>query len=309
MRPSDRAREAVAELVRRFRQPAAEFTASGTAAIEVALEVSHVGPGDEVIVPDLGCYAVAAAVLRRGCVPVFVGVGESLTLEPQDVIAALSGMTRAVIAVHQYGLPCDVRAIVDQVPREVTVIEDVAQTWGSGVAGLPSGSVGALTITSFGPGKPVCLGAGGALFGPPAAITGTVSRGDGRESELPRPPSSARFPMQLLEGLPAAIDRADASLVTRRSAVTAFLESDLSEYFRLPPIPTGGAPSWTAVPLYPAGRVTSAQLRALRAALGAIELVPRVSPSGMRVFSAFDKRVVPGGRRRSDPLLVRIGAD
>lgn len=304
-RCSDRARSAVAELADRLGQPAAEFTASGTAAIEVALEVLRIGSGDEVIVPDLGCYSVAAAVIRRGAVPVFVGVGESLTLGPQDAAVALSRATRAIIAVHQYGLPCDVRALVDHVPPEVTIIEDVAQTWGSSTHGFASGSVGALTVTSFGPQKPVCLGGGGALFGP-AAITGAVSRGDGRESELPRPPSPARFPLPLLEGLPGAIDRADASLAARRLAVAAFLDSGLSAYFRLPPLPTGGAASWTAVPLYPAGRATGAQLRAVRDALGAIELMPRVPPSGMRVFSDFEKRIVPGSRRRSDPLLVRI---
>lgn len=306
MRLSDGARRAVADLAGRFQRPAVEFTASGTAAIEVALEVLGVGTGDEVIVPDAGCPSVAAAVIRNGSIPVFVGVGETLTLSPADAAAALSRRTRAIIAVHQYGLPCDVRGIVEAVPARVAVIEDVAQAWGAGVGGQACGAAGALTVTSFGPGKPLCLGGGGALFGPAAAIRGAVSRGDPREGYLPRPPSSARLPLSLLEGLSAAIDRADRDLAARRAAVAAFVDSDLSPRFRLPPVPLGSSPSWTVVPLYPTKPVTTASLRAVRDRLGPVELMPRIPPSRMPMLHGRDMRVVPGRQRRIDPLLVRL---
>ena len=89
-------RPGVAELVRRFGQHDAAFTASGSAALEVAFEVLGVSAGDEVVIPDLGCHSIAAAVVRRGAVPVFVGVGPALTLGPDDVAAALSPRTRAI---------------------------------------------------------------------------------------------------------------------------------------------------------------------------------------------------------------------
>jgi dTDP-4-amino-4,6-dideoxygalactose transaminase len=308
MPSSDGARAAVAQLLVRFGQPAVELTASGTSAIDVALELLHIGHGDEVIVPDLGCHMIAAAVVRAHAVPVFVGVGESLTLTLDDVAGAVSARTRAVIAVHQYGLPCDVPGIVGVVPSTVTVIEDVAQTWGSHTRGRACGSVGALAVTSFGPGKPVCLGAGGALFGPAASVAGAVSHGESGEGQLPRPPSAARFPMPLIELLPAAIDQADASLIARRSAVAALVDSDLSATFRLPLIAPDSSAAWTTVPLYPTQRVSGAQLRLVRERLGAIGLIPKVPPSGLPMFANYDKRIVPGSRG-ADPLLVSPRAD
>ncbi|WP_344570903.1 DegT/DnrJ/EryC1/StrS family aminotransferase, partial [Streptomyces axinellae] len=133
---------AAAELVRRLGQATVEFTASGSAALETALEILGIGPGDEVVVPDVGCHSVAASVVRRGAVPVFTGVGEALTLGPGDTAAACGVRTRAVVAVHQYGLPCDVAGIKAAVGPDVVVIEDVAQTWGSTVNGVPAGSLG-----------------------------------------------------------------------------------------------------------------------------------------------------------------------
>lgn len=198
---------AVTELTRRMAQPAVEFTASGTAALEAALEVLGIGRGDEVVVPDVGCHSVAAAVVRRGAIPVFTGVGEALTLDPLGVSLACGPRTRAVVAVHQYGLPCDVPGIMKTVGPDIPVIEDVAQTWGSAVGGAPAGSLGTIAVISFGSTKPVALGAGGALFGPASLIRGAVSRGDGADRQLLRPPSAARFPAPLLARLPEALAR------------------------------------------------------------------------------------------------------
>lgn len=309
MRLSDgaRAADAVAEFMQLFGQPAVEFTASGSAALEVALEVLNIGRGDEVIVPDLGCHSIAAAVVRSGAVPVFVSIGEALTLDPEDVAAALSSATRAVVAVHQYGLPCDVRAIADVLPPEIMVIEDVAQTWSSRTRGVATGSVGALTVTSFGLSKPVSLGGGGALLGSAAALAGAVSHGDVLDRHLTRPPSPARFPAPLLERFPAALLLADRRLAARRAAVTAFLDSELSAYFRLPPIPPESTASWTRVPLYLTAHATAAHVREVRHTLGAIQQMHPVPPSGLPMFQGHCKRVIPGSRRPAEPLLVKIG--
>jgi hypothetical protein len=111
--------------------------------------------------------------------------------------------------------------------------------------------------------------------------------------------------MPLIESLPAAIDRADAGLIDRRSAVAALLDGDLSETFRPPPIPPDSSAAWTTLPLYPTSRVSGAQLRLVREHLGRIELIPPVPPSGLPMFANYDKRIVPGSRR-TDPLLVSI---
>lgn len=300
-------RPGVAELVRRFGQPDAAFTASGSAALEVAFEVFGVSVGDEVVIPDLGCHSIAAAVVRRGAVPVFVSVGPALTLGPDDVAAALSPRTRAVVAAHHYGLPCDVRGIVDVVPPEVAVVEDVAQTWGTRARGVVSGSAGALAVTSFGPSKPVSLGGGGALLGPPDTLRGAVSHGDVRDRELQLPPSPARLPARLLDDLPAAIETADRQLAARRAAVAAFLDSDLSAHFHLPPHPPDSSAGWTRVPLYPAGPESAAQMPRLRQMLGSVQSMHPVPPSGIPMFQGFAKRVIRGTSRPTDPLLVKIG--
>ncbi|MQS05751.1 DegT/DnrJ/EryC1/StrS family aminotransferase [Streptomyces alkaliphilus] len=305
-----RVEAALAELPRRLGQAAVEFTASGSAALEVALEVVEVGSGDEVIVPDIGCHSVAAAVVRRGAVPVFVGVGEELTLTPDAVAAACTDRVRAVIAPHQYGLPCDVPGIAAGVPRGVVVIEDVAQAWGSTVRGVPAGATGALAITSFGPSKPLSLGAGGALLGPAATVAGTVARGDVTDRALPRPPSPARFPAPLLEGLPSAMDDADRRLARRREVVDRFVRGPLAAHFRLPPLPPDSLASWTRLPLHPLSG-TEARREALEAALeaelGPVQPMHRLPPSSLPMFRTSGKRVVTGGSGPVEPLLVRIG--
>lgn len=308
VRPGEGGRAAaVDELARRFGQPSAVFTASGSAAIEVALEVLGIGRGDEVVVPDVGCHSIGAAVVRQGAVPVFVGVGESLTLSSDDVSAALSPKTRAVVAAHHYGLPCDVRGIVEALPPEITVIEDVAPAWGARARGAVAGSAGAFAVTSFGPSKPVTLGGGGALLGPAAALCGAVSRGDVRDRNLGRPPSPSRLPEPLLDLLPAALAEADRRLAARRAAVAAFLGSDLSTYFRLPPSPPDSAAGWTRVPLYPTEHASSAHVQGVRRLLGPIQEMHRVPPSGLPMFHGHPTRVAGRAVRPVEPLLVKIG--
>ncbi|MFF8744075.1 DegT/DnrJ/EryC1/StrS family aminotransferase [Streptomyces californicus] len=302
---------AVTELTRRMAQPAVEFTASGTAALEAALEVLGIGRGDEVVVPDVGCHSVAAAVVRRGAIPVFTGVGEALTLDPRGVALACGPRTRAVVAVHQYGLPCDVPGIMKTVGPDIPVIEDVAQTWGSAVGGAPAGSLGTIAVISFGSTKPVALGAGGALFGPASLIGGAVSRGDGADRQLLRPPSAARFPAPLLARLPKALARADRLLASRRAAVEAFLRGPLAQELRLPPTPPGSSSGWTRTPLYPiapATSVTAEQVERLEACHGPVQRMHATPPSALPMFRGSTTRVTGGGRRLTEPLLVKMGS-
>jgi hypothetical protein len=298
---------AAAELLARLARTGVAFTASGSAALEVAFEVLGVGLGDEVVVPDVGCHSIAAAVVRRGAAPVFTGVGPALVLGPEDVLAALSSSTRAVVAAHHYGLPCDVQAIVEALPLDIAVVEDVAPTWGTKVGGVIAGSAGVLAVTSFGPSKPVTLGGGGALLGPPDLLDGAVSRGDVRDRSLSLPPSPARMPIRLLDDLSAAIKSADERLAYRRAAVEAFLDSDLAAYFRLPPHVPDSSFAWTRVPLYPVRPGAAEHVLRLRQVLGQVQEMHAVPPSELPMFQDRAARVVPGGGRPTEPLLVKIG--
>lgn len=295
------------ELARRLGRDSVAFTATGSAAIEVALEICGVGRGDEVIVPDVGCHSIAAAVVRRSAIPVFVAVGRSLSLDAASVATALSRRTRAVVAAHHYGLPCDVASITAAVPPTVSVIEDVAQTWGTHVGASPCGSMGMLAVMSFGASKPVSLGGGGAVLGSEHVLAGAVSYGDVRDRALVRPPSSARMPVALLASLERAVRAADSALVARRAAVRRFLGDELSQRFTLPPMPPDSSASWTRVPLYSPDPPSATDLRRLEHVLGAVQQMHALPPSELPMFLGFEKRVVLEHRRVSEPLLVKIG--
>lgn len=138
---------------------------SATGALEVALRVCGVGPGDEVIVPALSFVATANVVLRVGATPVFVDVDpctRNLDLERSE--AAISPRTRAIMAVHFAGLPVDLDALHGLARRRgLRVIEDAAHAIGSAWRGGKVGSVGDIVAFSFHPNKNMTTIEGGAL--------------------------------------------------------------------------------------------------------------------------------------------------
>jgi hypothetical protein len=294
--------QGVDRLVERVGQQDALFLASGSAAIEMALEVLEVGPGDEVIVPDIGCHSVGASVARRGATVVFVGVGETLTLSPSDAQTALSGATKAVIGVHQYGLPCDIREIRRAVPSTVAVVEDFAQAWGLEIAGEVAGSLGDLSVTSFGHTKPLSLGAGGALFGRLEMLReGSAVN----EREQARLPSGARFPTPLLSQLSDAIEAADRAVTIRRRSVRQILELTSGWSIEAAPVDSQCHPSWTRLPLY--SRDARASIDALRSSslIQLTQLMHETPPSGLPMFRGVPTRAIEGTSRVREPLLIK----
>lgn len=125
--------------------------ANGTVALELALEVLGVGPGDEVITTSRTFIASASAAVMRGATPVIVDVDpvhQNLTVE--SVRAAITGRTRAVIAVHLAGWPCDMDGLLELTrPRGIKVIEDCAQALGATYKGRRVGSIGDIGAFSF----------------------------------------------------------------------------------------------------------------------------------------------------------------
>ncbi|MBY8851711.1 DegT/DnrJ/EryC1/StrS family aminotransferase [Saccharothrix sp. MB29] len=133
--------------------------------LHVALHLLDVGPGDEVVVPSLSSTATADVVRHRGGTPVFADVEEETgNLSADTVGRVLTGRTRAVVLVHQAGVPADVdalRALCD--PRGVTVVEDAACAVGSTYRGVPVGADAAMAAWSFRPREPITTGEGGML--------------------------------------------------------------------------------------------------------------------------------------------------
>ncbi|MEM6885660.1 MAG: aminotransferase class I/II-fold pyridoxal phosphate-dependent enzyme [Verrucomicrobiota bacterium] len=136
---------------------------NGTVAIHLALMALGVGEGDEVIVPNFTFAASASAIVHAGATPVFVDVDpESWLLDLDQVRAAITKKTRAVLAVHLYGLPCAMHEL-NEIAEEhgLFVIEDAAEALGSRIAGKPVGVFGDVATFSFFGNKTLTTGEGG----------------------------------------------------------------------------------------------------------------------------------------------------
>lgn len=128
---------------------------SGTAALKLALAACGVGPGDEVITTTHTFVATAEAICHVGARPVLVDVdAKTRTLDPGQVVRAITGRTRAVIPVHLYGHPADLDALLDVCARyQLKLIEDAAQAHGALYNGRRVGAIGDAGCFSFYPGK------------------------------------------------------------------------------------------------------------------------------------------------------------
>jgi perosamine synthetase len=140
-------------------------TSSGTTALHLAMATLELGPGDEVIVPDLTMFACAAAVLYTGATPVFVDVDpDTGNLDPAQVTLAITPRTQAILAVHLYGHSADMdalQAIADE--HDLWLLEDAAEAHGARHRGRRCGGLGDLAAFSFYGNKIISTGEGGML--------------------------------------------------------------------------------------------------------------------------------------------------
>ncbi len=140
--------------------------ANGTLALELALYALDIGAGDEVIVPARTFIASASCAVARGAVPVVADVDpDSQNLTADTIRAVLTPRTRAIIAVHLAGWPCDMDPIT-QLARErgIRVIEDCAQAHGATYKGRPVGSLGDCAAFSFCQDKIMTTGGEGGML-------------------------------------------------------------------------------------------------------------------------------------------------
>lgn len=144
----------------------AMLTNSCTAALEMAVILAGLGPGDEVIMPSFTFPSTANACLLRGAKPVFVDIrSDTLNIDETRIEAAITDRTRAIIVVHYAGVACEMDAIMDIAGRHgLTVIEDAAQAYGASYGGRSLGTIGHLGAFSFHATKNISCGEGGALL-------------------------------------------------------------------------------------------------------------------------------------------------
>jgi perosamine synthetase len=137
-------------------------TSSGTAALHLALLSLGVGQGDEVLLPSYVCSAPLHAVYHSRATPVLVDVDPTTgNIDPDDLKKRLTSKSKAIIVVHLFGLPANVREIS---ALGVPVIEDCAQALGAELAGRKVGTFGRVTICSFYATKIITTGEGGMLL-------------------------------------------------------------------------------------------------------------------------------------------------
>lgn len=135
-----------------------------TSALIASLVALGVGPGDEVIVPGYTFFASCAAIVAAKAVPVIAEVDDSLTLDPDDVEKKITPRTKAIIAVHMRGVPCDMdRILAIAKKHNLKVLEDVAQLTGGSYKGKRLGSLGDIGSISFQYHKIITAGEGGAV--------------------------------------------------------------------------------------------------------------------------------------------------
>ena len=146
---------------------------SGTSALHLALRCLDVGPGDEVITVSMTFIATAWAISYVGAKPVFVDIDPvRRTLCPNQLEAAITSRTKAIIPVHLYGMPAEMDRIMEIADRHgLRVIEDAAQAHGARYRGKRVGQFGQVACFSFYPSKNLgAYGEGGALITNNAAM-------------------------------------------------------------------------------------------------------------------------------------------
>lgn len=213
---------------------------SGTSALQLVLTALGIGPGDEVIVPSFSFAASANAVRLVGAEPVFADIeAASFCIDPDAVAALIGPRTAAIMPVHLYGHPADMRRLMPLAERSsLAVIEDACQAHGAELDGKKVGSFGAAGAFSFYPTKNMHALEGGMVTTDDAELARTVRllRNQGMETRYANEIVGANMRMT---DVAAAIGRAQLGRLhewtERRRANAARLDATITAV-RTPPL-------------------------------------------------------------------------
>lgn len=171
----------VAEFEARFKEihqaNHAIATTSCTTGLHLVLAALGIGPGDEVIVPAFTWVSTANVVLYCGAKPVLADINpRTFNVSPQEVERRVTQRTKAVIAVHLFGLCADLDALRAVIPAHIPIIEDCACAAGATYKGRSAGTLGLAGVFSFHPRKSITTGEGGMITTNDAALASTCSQ-------------------------------------------------------------------------------------------------------------------------------------
>ena len=226
---------------------------NGTTALHLALAALDIGPGDEVIVPDLTYIASANCVRYCGAEPVFADCDpRTFNMDPAVLEALVTPRTKAIIPVHLYGQPCDMDPITAFAERHgLQVVEDAAEAHGARYKGRLTGTLGRCASFSFFGNKIITTGEGGAVTTDDDALAARLRLLRGQGMDLHR---RYWFPVvgfnYRMTNIAAAIglgqmERIDAALAFRRELAGWYHEA-LADEGRVvrPHVEPWSDPSW-----------------------------------------------------------------
>ncbi len=149
---------------------------SGTAGLHLCLRALGIGDGDEIIMPSFTFIAAGNAVLYERAIPVFVDIDPlTLNLDPGKLQRSITAKTRAIIAVHTFGVPADMDPIMDVARKyRLPVIEDACEAIGARYRGRPAGGIGDFGVFGFYPNKPITTGEGGMVVTRDSQMADTI---------------------------------------------------------------------------------------------------------------------------------------
>lgn len=216
---------------------------SGTAALHLALLAYDVGPGDEVITTSFGFAAIANVILLVGAIPVFVDIApDTFTLDPTLVEMALTYRTKAILAVHLYGHPCDMEQL-EQIAKShaLILIEDASHAHAAEIHGRRVGSYG-IGCFSFHETTNMNIGEGGMVTTNDLNISERIRLLRNNGQQVPYYHTSIGYDLRMTE-LQGALGLAQltklASFTERRIANAAFLTEHLKEVVQTPVVRPG----------------------------------------------------------------------
>jgi dTDP-4-amino-4,6-dideoxygalactose transaminase len=229
------------EFAEASRVPHAVGVGNGTDAIFLIFRALDIGPGDEVITSPLSAAFSALAIQMAGARPVFADIDpERLTLDPRAVEAAITPRTRAIMPVHLYGQPADMRAFEAIASRHnLALVEDAAQSQLATSEGRPIGSIGIAAATSFYPTKNLgALGDGGAILTRDASLAARLKRlrngGQSKRYHHDEPGVNTRLDEMQAAILRARLPRLAGWTERRRATAARYRDALRSAYVRVP---------------------------------------------------------------------------
>ena len=218
---------------------------SGTTALHLIYYALGIGKGDEIIAPSHTFIATVSPAMHLGARPVFADIKEdTYDIDPDDVRKKITDRTKAIVAVHLYGRPAEMkelREIADE--HGLYIIEDACQAHGAIYDGKKVGNFGDVTAFSFFPSKVMTVaGDGGMVAGNDEELLERIAmlRDQGRTSKYEHTALGFNFRMsELLAGIGRIQLKHLDEWVDRRNEIASLYNENLSDYVVVPEIPDG----------------------------------------------------------------------